>query len=258
MFYIIDSRVEFHPEKNLLIDLQSKKEVSLFAPASLCFQGLIENQGGILKQKELMHIGWESRGLSVSPNAFYQNISHIRRSLADIIPDKEIIRTVKRSGWIIESTLAIEKVSSSVAKNLTADVTHNTLSNAPMSHRSARIGSWKYLLAFVTFFITFINIGYGINELETKKVLFKDYRLEKKMPGGCEIYVNNDSGILPSDYERLKKPQEMCKGFDKVFVTQWERMIGFSLALCSYPPGSSHSGSLICTTEYYEKDWNKP
>lgn len=258
MFYIIDSRVEFHPEKNLLVDLQSKNEVSLFSPASLCLQGLIENQGEILKQKDLMFIGWEQRGLSVSPNAFYQNISHIRRSLADVIPDKKIVNTVKRSGWLIDSTVSIEKVSSPIDDPLAEpDLTHDTLRTPPLA-AVAKNANGKYLLTFITFVITLVSTAYGLYKLETPKTLFKDYRLEKKMPGGCEIYVNEDSGISVFDTQKFRNPQEMCKGFDKVFVTQWERMVSYSLAFCSYPPGTSHSSALICSTEYYEKDWIKP
>ncbi len=258
MFYIIDSRVEFHPEKNLLIDLQSKNEVTLFSPASLCLQGLIENQGEILKQKDLMLIGWEHRDLSVSPNAFYQNISHIRRSLAEVLPDKEIVKTVKRAGWFIDNTLSIEKVSSPITEPLAEpDFTHDTLraSPPPLAVKNA---NRKCLLVFITFIIIFFNAAYGVHKLEAPKTLFKYYRLEKKMPEGCEIYVNNDSGISVFDQQRLRKSEEICKGFDKVFVTQWERMVSFSLAFCSYPPGTSHSDALICSTEYYEKDWIKP
>ncbi len=110
VIYRINSLADFIPSRNVLRCYSSGKEFSLFAPAARCLLLLIEKQGNIVDKKILMQKGWEEHGICVSPNTYYQNISNIRKTLNNIIPEQDIVTTVKRSGLIIKNSVDIEIV----------------------------------------------------------------------------------------------------------------------------------------------------
>lgn len=261
MFYIIDSRAIFHPEQNLITDLHKKKEVSVFSPASRCLQSLIEEQGKILGQKELMALGWENQGLTVSPNAFYQNISHIRKALAEVLVDSEIIKTVKRAGWTIEDSLKIERITDDMLSEEAEEniITHtdppeDLLEPVPSSTVAKKNSQIHQSIIFCIISLIVANTWYGFHMMKPKVILFNNYKLERTVPCGCELYVNNDAGKSSVQNNRLPPTSRLCKGFDKVYLTQWDKRLRFSLIFCSKVSSIVNTNSLVCSSEYYGKD----
>jgi DNA-binding winged helix-turn-helix (wHTH) protein len=54
--------------------------ISLNAPTARCLQLLLQNCGKVFRDEFLAAV-WETRGVVVSQNTFYQNISLLRKSL---------------------------------------------------------------------------------------------------------------------------------------------------------------------------------
>ena len=81
-YYIINGIVEFHPAASTLRDLNNPEQVVVLnSPAGRCLLLLIERAGSIVTQQECMDIVWQRRGMMVSPNTYYQNISILRKGL---------------------------------------------------------------------------------------------------------------------------------------------------------------------------------
>ena len=79
--YVIENTLRFNSEAHTLHSIKSNERMALAIPASLCFDLLIRNQGRIVTQAELLQNAWGERGMSVTPNTLYQNISLLRKSL---------------------------------------------------------------------------------------------------------------------------------------------------------------------------------
>lgn len=96
---IINDAVIFFPKEHELKILDSQNRViSLNIPASECLFLLLKKSGDVVNRKEFFHEVWESKGLYVTPNTFYQNISLLRRALKSAGLEDNVIRTVSKQG----------------------------------------------------------------------------------------------------------------------------------------------------------------
>ncbi|WP_380184122.1 transcriptional regulator [Kalamiella sp. sgz302252] len=107
--YYIDNKVIFLPEKSRLISCKTGKQLALYVTASRCLQLLINNPGRVVIHAELYAAGWEDHGKIVTPNTLYQTISKLRRQLEAAGIEQNIIQTLPRQGWILNSEAMIEK-----------------------------------------------------------------------------------------------------------------------------------------------------
>ncbi|MQK22569.1 transcriptional regulator, partial [Escherichia coli] len=70
----------------------------------------MRNQGRIVTQAELLQNAWGERGMSVTPNTLYQNISLLRKSLNRFNVNGTLIQTIPKRGFMIadEANIRIE------------------------------------------------------------------------------------------------------------------------------------------------------
>lgn len=86
--------------KRLLIRNQDGVSVTLPASAALCLAALIEAQGEVLSQEQLMDIGWRQVGFAATENSVRVMISKLRRALVTLDLDQQIhLLAVTRSGY---------------------------------------------------------------------------------------------------------------------------------------------------------------
>ncbi|HDC4368454.1 TPA: winged helix-turn-helix domain-containing protein [Enterobacter cloacae] len=107
-YYIINGVVEFHPAASTLRDLNNPEQVVVLnSPAGRCLLLLIERAGSIVTQQECMDIVWQRRGMMVSPNTYYQNISILRKGLKKVGFETDPIVTIPRIGLTLASDTQI-------------------------------------------------------------------------------------------------------------------------------------------------------
>ncbi|KZQ32919.1 transcriptional regulator [Enterobacter cloacae subsp. dissolvens] len=107
-YYIINGVVEFHPAASTLRDLNNPEQVVVLnSPAGRCLLLLIERAGSIVTQQECMDIVWQRRGMMVSPNTYYQNISILRKGLKKVGFETDQIVTIPRIGLTLASDTQI-------------------------------------------------------------------------------------------------------------------------------------------------------
>lgn len=109
--YVINGYIDFHPTSSTLHDLNNPKNVVVLnSPAARCLLLLIERLGSIVTQHDFLEIVWEKRGMQVSSNTFYQNISILRKGLKKIGLTGNVVVTVPRIGLILASDTHIKKL----------------------------------------------------------------------------------------------------------------------------------------------------
>lgn len=106
--YIINDEIVFKVSLNELHPLTDKGErVILNAPTARCLQLLLENQDQVISRDEFLEAVWRTRGVVVSQNTFYQNISLLRKSLQRAGLTLDIIVTVRRKGFILAQNVLV-------------------------------------------------------------------------------------------------------------------------------------------------------
>lgn len=102
--YIINDEVIFDANMNMLQPLGENGEgVSLNAPTARCLQLLLESSDRVISREEFLESVWKTRGIVVSQNTFYQNISLLRKSLVKAGLSQDIIITVRQRGFVLSS-----------------------------------------------------------------------------------------------------------------------------------------------------------
>ncbi|WP_434638887.1 winged helix-turn-helix domain-containing protein [Klebsiella sp. I138] len=111
----ISEHLLFIVSRRELVDTVTSKKIKLQVPASLCLERLLLKRGEIVSQEELILCGWgEKRNASVSANAYYQCILHLRKSFNNI-GLSDFIVTVPRMGLKVSDSIAIEYLPESVS-----------------------------------------------------------------------------------------------------------------------------------------------
>lgn len=134
--YIINEAIEFHPAKSTLRNINNPDSlVTLNSPAGRCLLLLINRVGNIVTQQEFMDVVWKQSGMQVTSNAYYQNISVLRKGLKRIGLGEDIIVTIPRIGLTLASGTRIRKVEPEVMHEATLfaeqDVNHENSSDVP-------------------------------------------------------------------------------------------------------------------------------
>lgn len=267
--HLILNKVEFYPETKILKMTSDNRKILLFSSASRCLELLITRQGSIIPQRELMAFAWGDHGLSVSPNTFYQNISSLRKSLAELIPDEDIIITMKRSGLIIPKDIEITLVSDATIQSLPEAPSSFNEKEFPdslnltkkgdgdfysLNHDDTSILSKKFFWIYLWFFIIVLSTALLIKSYyfpkpqpKTLEDPFRHYTFYKKINANCSLFVNPDSGKIDPGNKFINIPQSDCKGYDRVFVTLHEGTMTSSAMYCMV----SHNMTTSCVSEYF-------
>ncbi len=107
IIYLIDGIVEFDSDKGTLHSLQTGQITYLNKPASRCFNLLLTRKDEIIPKSIFLTEIWRNAGACVSENTFYQNISLLRKALANSGLGDDVIKTISRKGLKISSEIAV-------------------------------------------------------------------------------------------------------------------------------------------------------
>ncbi|WNJ78500.1 winged helix-turn-helix domain-containing protein [Cedecea neteri] len=131
--YMINDEIIFNPEKRVLFRVDDETNVeTLNTPTTKCFLLLI-SRNGIVDQATIYSYVWGENESMITPNNLYQNISLIRRALSKLSPGLNLIKTIPRIGFSIDTEIKIEKISSEKKWRQERDKGHNGASNEKMS-----------------------------------------------------------------------------------------------------------------------------
>lgn len=108
---IINNEIIFDASSFELKPLGNSGEaVVLNAPTSRCLQLLIEKKDEVVSRDDFLEQVWLTRGIVVSQNTFYQNISLLRKSLKICGLTDDIIITVRRKGFTLAPETQLQRL----------------------------------------------------------------------------------------------------------------------------------------------------
>lgn len=109
--YIINNEVIFDVNLSELVPLlESGENVLLNMPTARCLLLLLEKRGQVVSREEFLEKVWNDRGIVVSQNTFYQNISLLRKSLAKAGLSEEAVVTIRQRGFTLASDIVVSPV----------------------------------------------------------------------------------------------------------------------------------------------------
>lgn len=121
--FIINEEIIFDANSCELKSLNDTGEVIVLnAPTARCLQLLIEKKGEVASRDCFMEQVWQVRGIVVSQNTFYQNISLLRKSLKKVGLMEEIIVTVRRKGFTLAMDTRIQPIEDEKSVQVTEPV----------------------------------------------------------------------------------------------------------------------------------------
>lgn len=96
----IGTSVTLDLQTRVLARTDTQETVTLPQSACLCLAALVEAQGEVLSQEQLMEIGWRSAGVEVTDNSVRVMITKLRRAFAQLDMQEAItLIAVTRSGY---------------------------------------------------------------------------------------------------------------------------------------------------------------
>lgn len=220
--YLLDNIVNFLPDKNLLISVGDETQrLSLSNPATRCLLILIQHHGQVVERDYFYQHVWESNGAQVTNNAFYQNISLLRRAFKEFGLNEEWIVTVPKVGVKLESLLHIEiqqKADSEDCEDIPV---------APP--RPARRLPGKFIATTVVIIASIITaVMTWRSEFDSRFVNYAS--LGNK--DGCYYYGNPD--VLNHDkHQRVIKNASLdCQNYPWSYITLYPNFSRVSVLMC--------------------------
>lgn len=107
MRFNIDEFITFDTEQASLVNLLTGDCIELSATSTRLFSALLQYRGDIISRVDIFQSVFETYGARPSNSNLNQYISTLRRSLADLGIEKEVIITVPRIGFKISAEVII-------------------------------------------------------------------------------------------------------------------------------------------------------
>lgn len=267
--YIINGLIEFHPATGTLRRVsQPDHVVVLNSPAGRCLLLLIERAGTIVTQQEFLENVWLRRGMLVSPNTYYQNISILRKGLKKIGFEVDPIVTIPRIGLTLASdTEIVIREALPQPQSLEAElptpssaIVEPLPQEAPAADFSRREGTvrlavrpfWIMIALFSV--LTLSGAGMiGIGHSNAGETLFADGYRFAASSGSCRIYLAND---IQTQAEREKALSyvvqfaESCVNYPWIYVAWYAMLPRASVIRCDRPMKERNR----CLSDYFIED----
>lgn len=228
--------------------------VNLAISASLCLQKLLEDNDRIVSHSELLACVWGARGMNVSSNTLYQNISILRKSFSELGIEKEIIKTVPKRGFIITSAnIEFEKESDDTVNDTAIRKSNFSNSKSKDKFRSHML-SFKYLpftllliaiciISYEVFHSSYFSIVPHYNPVKYKS--FSEFN-------GCHLFRN--SSLRGDDFfkEIISSHKLECSSEKWWYFTNSPPDLEVSLIRCSAKlDQNTDNDKLLCVSDFY-------
>lgn len=111
--YIINNSLFFNELENTLsLNGDDENTVYLPPPASRLLTELIQNVGKLIPRDELLVRVWEDHGFRASNSNLNNYLSVLRRNIASLAPEMNIITTFPKQGVMLDAVITGEEIAS--------------------------------------------------------------------------------------------------------------------------------------------------
>lgn len=257
--YILENKAVYDSVTHSLFYLgEINTQNTLSIPASLCLLALLENKDEIVSLDQLLSSAWTSRGMNVSTNAIYQNISILRKSLASYGLSEDIIRTIPKRGFVILSgnITGLEIVSETEKNNELNFVEVTPLINE-MGARIEKCLKFKKVISFLTVAMICALSFYGTyiitsnNETYGSKYIYPDF-IELNQDTDCHVFRNKSvrNDIFFKDF--IEYNDLKCSEQKWWYIFNYPPALQTFVLRCSSDLLSERKGDeIICSSDYF-------
>lgn len=252
--YIINGVIEFHPAASILRDINNPNKVEVLnSPAARCFFLLIERKGDIVTQQEFIDIIWLSRGMQVSPNTYYQNISILRKGLKNIGFNTDVIVTIPRIGLTLANDIKIviketqDKTNESNDNNLLPD--KEVIGTLPPPPLAPALDNSRSRVVVLCSLLLIAGVSIVNNGLIHGNKMEDHYRFTTII-GQCRIFMTNNIQTKSEEVNAIsyaEKFKSECGEFPWIYIAKYMMLPRTSVIRCNRP-WNEHNR---CISDYF-------
>lgn len=268
--FYLEGKVAYDPVTHSLDVIGATDSlVTLAIPASLCFFALLQQKGEVVSHNDLLAYAWESRGMMVSPNTLYQNMSILRKALASSGVSEEIIKTIPKRGFIIPASFPVEclyeeptpeQAPAILQDESVADVAPSSSLPVPSSDPPTRDTTLppvirKALFAVVCCAVFGLSwlISHALEENTIPDYIAPDF-VKIDNVQDCQVFRNyslRSNGF----FDRFITDKAVTCGKEKWwYLTNYPPSLEVSLLRCSKPLNDvSNEKTPLCTSDFYSE-----
>ncbi|XXD07999.1 winged helix-turn-helix domain-containing protein [Klebsiella sp. R445] len=200
--YIINEKVIFFPDEHRLEPLGNQGvALTLNIPVSRCLLLLLQREGEVVGQNEIIAEVWENNGQYANSNTYFQNIHILRKSLKISGIEESVIITVPKEGLRFTGMVAFdhpdippespEVKAEPVDGALQESTPEVKITSTPfLSGRCKAYVNLTLILCLLATFIMFSHRFYANYRQNTD--FFSDYRFLGEM-NQCQVYASGGS-----------------------------------------------------------------
>jgi DNA-binding winged helix-turn-helix (wHTH) protein len=231
-------------------------QITLAIPASLCLLAMLQKKNETVSLDELLAFAWESRGMTVSSNTIYQNISLLRKSLINFGLSTDFIKTVPKRGFVIldnkfsEISNHIEDVNTPGIKENRYEVHEEKISHIIRESKTRILFFFIVLILTCStlFLVTYHLIT--VDEIDNSPYIYPDFT-KINTSGGCHIFRNKSllNDMFFSDFISEKKLK--CEKERWMYIINYPPAPQTFVLSCSSELLSTKKGDILCQSAYY-------
>lgn len=264
IIYLLNGIVEFDSDKGTLHSLQTGQITYLNKPASRCFNLLLTRKDEIIPKSIFLTEIWRKAGVCVSENTFYQNISLLRKALANNGLGDDAINTISRKGLKISSEIAIKVLrnerdpqqDTQGEGDITPDMVDSIISTAIIAQPEPEtpahpvlLSRWKMIALPILFLLAMLLF------LSEKLILSDQYfasyhEIKETQAELCHLFY---SGNLPVvEYSKIVKENNIsCSYQPYVYISKYRFSTLTSIIQCRSIIDTANN---YCISNFFVKD----
>lgn len=238
---------------------ESDSQTTLAIPASLCLLAILQKKNETTSLGELLAFAWESRGMTVSSNTIYQNISLLRKSLSRFGLANDFIKTVPKRGFVVLGTKFFVMANDTeidslvgVEKDLVVINKNTEIIDREKSPR--RVGILFFMLTAIVvcgmFFLCTYKITTG-NEIKNSPYIYPEFT-KLNYAGECHIF-RNKSLLADVDFVNFISGNDIdCNQQSWLYIINYPPAPQTFVINCSSDLLSAdNKHDILCKSQYY-------
>lgn len=268
--YSLEGKVVYDPVTHSIIKIGDNDSlVTLAIPSSLCLLTLLQQQGEVVSHSELLAFAWESRGMMVSPNTLYQNMSILRKALVASGVSEEMIKTIPKRGFTIPASFPVECLYEASPAEAESDLVEDEKQPVPEVPPSAsssfprsvagavRITPLLRKVLFAAACCAVFAIAYGVsNQLGEDSIpaYIAPEFVKIDSVEDCQVFRNYS--LRSNDFfKRFISEKAVSCGKEKWwYLTNYPPSLEVSLLRCSKPLDAlTKEKTSLCTSDFYSE-----
>lgn len=255
--FILDNKVVYDSDTHSLFHIGKRDtQINLAIPASLCLLALLQNKDEPVSLAELLSFSWTSRGMNVSTNTVYQNVSILRKALVNFGLAGDIIKTVPKRGFVVlaESFSEFESNQEYIAD--VASVKKNTppIIMEPASGQKITIRGVTSVLVSTALCLLIFYGAYFLTERSEKnqsRYIYPEFT-ELHQPGDCHVYRNKSVRNNGFFIDFISSHMLKCEQQKWWYIFNYPPASQTFVLRCSSDLlAFNNNEKILCTSDYY-------